>query len=225
MMMMMAVSSVNQDEILKKKRNEKKETILTVLSILSAGVLLISNLCATKIFSLGGIPFDGGIILFPLSYIVADLLMEIFHKKTADLVALASFGLSALAAGAFYVVGILPPYPGWDGQEAYQTILGFAPRVMVGSLAAYLASVLVNNLIFAKIRQAQNDNSHFYVRALGSSVFSHLIDAVVFEMIAFYGVLPLKDFVTQAVFAYATGLILEIVLFPITALVAKLAKK
>jgi len=207
---------------------DKRVKLLSVMAIMSAGVLLISNICATKIFSLAGIPFDGGLILFPLSYILGDLVVELYGKKIARIVIWTSFTINIVAVLAFYVVQKLPAYPGWDNQVAYEAILGFTPRIVVGSLAAYVSSSLINNIVFEKIRDSQKNEEKekkFYARALGSSLIAHFVDALIFETIAFFGVLSFKDFLIQAVFAYAAGLLIETVLCPITTWVAKLMRK
>lgn len=207
---------------------EKKVKILSFMAILSAGVLLISNLSATKIFSLAGIPFDGGTILFPLSYVLGDLVVELYGKKVAKTVIWSGFMLNVLAVATFFIVQKLPAYPGWENQAAFEAILGFAPRIVAGSLLAYVSSSLVNNVIFEKIRESQKTEEKekkFYARALGSSLVAHLIDALIFETVAFLGVLPFKDFLIQAVFAYASGLLLETLLYPVTAIIARILRK
>lgn len=207
---------------------EKKIKVLSIMAILSAGILLISNICATKIFSLFGIPFDGGLILFPLSYIMGDLVVELYGKRVARTVIWAGFSLNLIAVAAFFVVQKLPVYPGWDNQAAYEAILGFTPRIVAGSLLAYVSSSLINNIIFERIRSSQKEEekeTKFYARALGSSMVAHLVDAVIFETIAFFGVLSLHDFIVQAVFAYAAGLLIETLLCPITSLIAKSMRK
>ena len=201
----------------------KTTKTLAVISVLSGGVLLISNLAAVKIWSLFGIPFDGGLLLFPLIYVLGDLAVELFGEKTARTIIWSSFFLNLLAAGVFLLVGRLPAYAGWENQTAYDTILGFVPRVVVGSLVAYVSSSLINNIIFQRMKDAtvfEEQNKRFFSRAIGSSAIARLIDTVVFEIVAFFGVLSIKDFLIQLAFAYLAGMILEIVLFPITNLLA-----
>lgn len=201
---------------------------LIAISILSGGVLLISNLAATKIWSFCGIPFDGGLLLFPLSYVLGDLAIELFGRKVARSIIWSSFVLNMIAAIILIVVGMLPPYSEWNNQSAYEAILGFAPRVVVGSLIAYVVSSLVNNMIFQKIKDStlvERRDKSFFSRAVGSSAIAKLIDIIVFETIAFLYVLPLKDFLIQMAFAYLAGMILEIALFPITNLLAHVLRQ
>ena len=199
----------------KVRREQRRTEGIIILAALSAAVLLISNLAATKLWDFFGIAVDGGIIIFPLSYIMGDVIVEIFGEKTARSMILASFATNILAVLVFMAVQALPPYPGWDGQEAFETILGFTPRIVAGSLLAYLASQLLNNFVFEKIRK-KTGAKHLFIRSLGSSVFAHLVDSAIFETVAFIGVLSFNEFLAQAGFAYIAGMVLEVILTPLT---------
>lgn len=197
---------------------------LILWSALASGVLLISNIVAVKLWTFAGVAIDGGIVLFPLTYIIGDLIVEFYGRKLANKVIWASLMVNILAILTFMGVSVLPPHPDWHGQEAFGQILGFVPRIVIGSLIAYLVSQLVNNLVFEKIKQKTGERG-FLVRALGSSLISKLFDIVIFEIIAFYGVLPFKDFLGQMVVAYLAGILLEVILSPITVGVVKLIKR
>lgn len=189
---------------------------------ISAGALLISNLCAIKLWNLGGIAVDGGVVLFPVTYIIGDLIVELFGQKTARSIIYAGFLVNVIAVVVFYIVIALPPYPGWEMQDAFASVLGFSPRIIAGSLCGYLGSNLLNTHLFTKMRNGEGLFARsFIARALGSSVFAHIIDSAVFETIAFVGVLPFNEFLAQAVFAYVLGLILEIVLSPVEIFIEK----
>lgn len=199
-----------------------RTNFLIWLTALSAGTLLISNLAAIKLWNLMGIAVDGGLLLFPLSYVVGDLTVEFLGKETSKKIIMAAFAINILAAVVFYAVILLPPYPGWEMQEAYASVLGFSPRIIAGSLAGYLSSGLFNNALFEKMKQSNGFfGRSFIARALGSSVFAHIIDSAIFETIAFLGVLPLPEFLAQLVFAYLLGLGCEVLLSPIEAWIEK----
>lgn len=201
-----------------------KLKLLIFLSILSAGTLVISNLSAVKLWDFFGLAVDGGIMIFPLSYVLGDLIMEIFGLKTSRTIIFASFFLNLLAVLVLTGVSLLPPHPGWEHQSAFALIHGFAPRIVAGSLVAYLASQLLNNLIFARIKRATGER-RLYLRTIGSSLIARLVDLLIFETIAFLGILPFSDFVGQVVLAYFAGFALELVLTPLTYLAVKGAKR
>ncbi len=202
--------------------SEKKNKLLIYFIAISAGALLISNLCAIKLWNLGGIAVDGGVVLFPVTYIIGDLIVELFGQKTARSIIYAGFLVNVIAVIVFYIVIALPPYPGWEMQDAFASVLGFSPRIIAGSLCGYLGSNLLNTHLFTKMRTGNGVFARsFIARALGSSVFAHIIDSALFETIAFIGVLPFNEFVAQAVFAYVLGLILEVVLSPVEILIER----
>ena len=193
----------------------RKRNLLIYFTAISAGILLISNLAATKLWDLFGIPVDGGVISFPISYILGDIIIEFYGHKTAKHIILGSLLVNIIAALTFWIVIALPPFAGTEGmQESIANVLGFAPRIIIGSLTAYLFSQFSNNYIFDKIKQ-KTGSKFFLIRALGSSFIAHFLDSLVFETIAFLGVLPFNDFLNQALFAYILGLGFEFILSPI----------
>lgn len=199
----------------------KKEKLLIYLAATSAGTLLISNLSAVKIWDLFGIPVDGGLVVFPIIYILGDLIVEFYGKEISRSMIFASFLINLLAIFVFYIVIALPSYPEWSMQQAYQAVVGFTPRIIIGSLSAYVCSNLFNNYIFTKLKNGQGLFARsFLARALGSSAFARIIDSLIFEIIAFLGVLSFKEFILQACFAYLLGFIFEILLSPIELLIA-----
>ncbi|WP_304533517.1 queuosine precursor transporter [Faecalibaculum rodentium] len=196
--------------------SEKRIRLLIYFSALSAGALLISNLSAIKLWNLGGIAVDGGIVLFPLTYILSDLTVELFGKSLSRTVIYAGFLINLIAVFVFYAVIALPAYPGWNMQEAYAAVLGFSPRIIFGSLAGYLSSNLLNNWLFIRMKNSDSAFSHsFIARALGSSALAHIVDSGVFETVAFLGVLPFREF------AYILGMGLELLLSPLEAAIEK----
>ena len=194
------------------------------LTALSASILVISNIVAVKLWDFCGIAVDGGIAIFPLSYIIGDVVMELYGKKIGDHVVFVGFLINILAVLVFLLVGALPEYPGWGGQESYNAILGFTPRIVIGSLAGYITSGLVNNFVFTKIKKRTGEK-YLFVRSLGSSLIARVFDILLFDTIAFLGVLSFSEFCSQVAFAYGAGIVLEILLTPLTYLVVKVLKK
>lgn len=185
-----------------------------ILASISSAVLIISNLAAGKLWNLFGIAADGGLIIFPVTYIVGDLIVALYGKKKANLVVLISTLMCGLMAIVMWiVVCVLPGFPSWDGQTAYELVFGQVGRITIASLVGYLLSNLLNNHVFVKIEGG------FLGKALGSSVVSRLIDNLTFETIAFVGVLGTKDFLIQMLFAYLIGMALETLLAPVSKLV------
>lgn len=105
-------------------------------------------------------------------------------------------------------------------------VLGFSPRIILGSLCGFLSSSLLNNYLFVKMKESTGVfGKSFIARALGSSVFAHIVDSAVFETIAFLGVLSFPEFMKQMIFAYILGLLLETILAPIENVIQKRLEK
>ena len=135
-----------------------KLRLLIYFATISASTLLISNLAAVKLWNFFGIAVDGGVVVFPITYIIGDLIVEFYGKKIAKNIILAGFFINILAIIVFYIVIALPPYEGWTMQAAMASVLGFTPRIIIGSLTAYVCSNFLNNYIFTRLK---NGNGFF----------------------------------------------------------------
>lgn len=149
-------------------------------------VLLISNVASSKILDLGPFTFDGGTILFPISYIFGDILTEVYGYSRSRRVIWIGFGCAALMALVFAIVGALPPAEGWRGQEAYMTILGQTPRIVLGSLIAYFAGEFSNSYTLAKMKVFTHGR-WLWTRTIGSTIVGEGVDTLLFVLVAFYG--------------------------------------
>src|SRR3989338_4783630 len=125
------------------------------LSLITASfvtVLLVSNVASSKILILGPFTFDGGTILFPLSYIFGDILTEDSGYKRARRDIWTGFASALIMSVSFMAVGLLPPAAGWENQAAYDAILGVVPRIVVASLIAFFAGEFTNSFVLAKMK-------------------------------------------------------------------------
>lgn len=203
---------------------DKKERLYLWLTGISVAAFIASNLLAVKLIDVMGISYDAGVILYPVTYIVGDLIMEFFGRKSANLIAVISFFLDFAITGVLMLAVWLPAYPGWGGQESFAAVFGAAPRIVLASGAAYLVSSLLNNYVFERIKE--RGGSLFFSRALGSSAVAKIADTLVFETVAFLGVLSFQEFAVQALAAYFTAIVLEAILFalitrPVHALICR----
>ncbi len=178
-------------------------------------ILLISNVASSKIMDLGPFTFDGGTILFPLSYIFGDILTEVYGYRRSRRVIWMGFGCAALMAAVFAVVGALPPAEGWEGQEAYLAILGLTPRIVLGSLVAYFCGEFSNSYILAKMKLFTKGR-WLWTRTIGSTLVGEGVDTLLFVSIAFYGILPFGLLVSVVISNYIFKVGLEAVMTPLT---------
>lgn len=178
-------------------------------------ILMISNVASAKILVLGPLTFDGGTILFPLSYILGDILTEVYGFVRSRRVIWIGFGATLLMALVFALVGALPPAEGWEHQEAYQAILGITPRIVVGSLIAYFAGGFSNSWVMAKMK-ILTKGRWLWARTITSTLVGEGIDTVLFVLIAFYGVLTGGLLVPVIISNYVFKCGLEVLVTPIT---------
>jgi uncharacterized integral membrane protein (TIGR00697 family) len=159
------------------------------------GMLLISNIGATKLIAFGPRVFvgdlqllpivtDGGAILFPLTYILGDILAEVYGLRRANRAIITGFVLAAVMSLTFLIVDAAPPDASWPNQDAWHAVLGFVPRIVVASLLGYLCGQLLNAFVLVRIKQRWGTD-RLWVRLLTSTVVGEFADTLVFCMIAF----------------------------------------
>ena len=205
-----------------------------VIVAVFCGLLLISNIAATKTITVvdglpeflgGGIFTDGGAFLFPLTYIIGDVLAEVYGLRQAKRAIWVGFALGALASLTFLAVGAAPPGPGYENQEAFLAVLGFVPRIVLASLAGYLAGQLLNAYVVVKIKERTKER-HLWARLIGSTVVGEFADTALFCFIAFVGVFPTwGSLISYAIAGYFYKVMVEVILLPVTYGVIRAIKK
>jgi queuosine precursor transporter len=179
------------------------------------GLLLISNIGAVKLIEFGPIITDGGVFLFPLVYIVGDILSEVYGFKAARKAIFIGFAMSILAALTFWLVQISPPAEAWENQEAFESVLGFVPRIVLASVAGYLVGQLLNAWVLVKIKERTQEKA-LWLRLLGSTAVGEFADTIVFCTIAFYGIITGAEFLVYVAFGFAYKTLVEVVLLPVS---------
>lgn len=185
-----------------------------------AGLLVITNIVAVKLISVGPLIVDGGVFLFPLVYIIGDVLAEVYGFKGARRAIFTGFGLSILATLTIWVVQLSPAANDWPYQQSYEEVLGFVPRIVAASLLAYLAGQLMNAWVLVRLRDRASERSgpisRLWFRLISSTMAGQLIDTIVFCTIAFYGVITGWDFIGYVALGYVIKVLAEVILLPIT---------
>lgn len=159
---------------------------IQVLKYLFITTLLLSNILASKIVVLGGFLLPAAIILYPLTFLMTDVVGEIEGKKSARDLVMAGFYMSLVMVVSIVVARVLPPASFWHHQEAFETVLGATPRIVMASMIAYLASQFHDVWAFHWWR-GKTGGRHLWIRNIASTVLSQGIDTVLFILIAFGG--------------------------------------
>lgn len=171
-------------------------------------------------------PFGAGILFFPISYIIGDVLTEVYGYARARRVIWAGFVATLFMAFMSWVVVALPPAPDWTNQPAYEAIFGQVPRIVLASVVAFWAGEFVNSIVLAKMK-IWTRGKHLWARTIGSTFVGQGVDSLIFYPLAFWGAagwtndLVLKVLVTQWVLKVSW----EVILTPVTYAVVGLLKR
>jgi hypothetical protein len=188
------------------------------------GLLIISNIGATKLIAVGPLITDGGAFLFPLEYVVGDVLSEVYGWRATRRAIWLAFGLSALAALTFWLVQQAPPAADWPNQAAFEAVLGFVPRIVLASLAGFLVGQMLNAWVLVRIK-ARTREGRLWMRLLGSTAVGEFADTLVFCTVAFYGVITGWTFVNYVVTGYLYKVAVEVLVMPVTYRVIAVVKR
>jgi queuosine precursor transporter len=195
-----------------------------LIMALFISVLIISNVASSKIVDLGPFTFDGGTLLFPVSYIFGDILTEVYGYRRSRRVIWAGFASAALMAGVLALVGALPPAEGWEHQDAYEAILGVTPRIVLGSLIAYFAGEFSNSYVLAKMK-IWTQGRWLWTRTIGSTLVGEGVDTLLFVLIAFGGALPWALLWSILISNYVFKVSLEAAMTPVTYRITNFLKR
>lgn len=186
--------------------------------------LITANIIAVKFILFLGFLVPAGIIVFPLSYLFGDVLTEVYGYGATRLVIWLGFACNLLAVIAIYIGGIAPAAPFWKDQSAYNTILGFAPRLLLASFIAYLVGEFTNSLVLAKLKIATRGR-WLWTRTIGSTLVGEGLDTLIFISIAFWGIIPANMMLTAILTQWIFKVTYEIVATPFTYLVIGFLKR
>jgi hypothetical protein len=157
-------------------------TILLLSNVIGAG-----KVATVSLPGLGAWPFGAGILFFPVSYVIGDVLTEVYGYARARRCIWAGTAALLFMALMSWIVVALPPDPDWTGQAAYEAVFGQVPRIVLASIAAFWAGEFVNSLVLAKMKLV-TQGRHLWTRTIGSTVAGQAVDSLIFYPLAFWGV-------------------------------------
>jgi queuosine precursor transporter len=188
-------------------------------------ILICSNLIgAAKPAELFGFVFGAGLLFFPLSYVIGDILTEVYGYARARRVVWAGTVAALFMSLMSWVVVSLPPAEGWTGQPAYIEVFGQTPRIVLASITAFWAGEFVNAFVMAKMK-VLSQGKHLWQRTIGSTAVGQAVDSAIFYPLAFLGVWSTEQVIAIAFTNYVLKVLWEVLLTPVTyAVVARLKK-
>ena len=209
---------------------------LVIIAALAVTVLLVSNIIATKTIVLFTLPFNfigsdlfivsAAIICFPIGYIISDVLTEVYGFRVARGVIWLGFLCNLLMVFLFWLGNIIPGSPFWEGESAYETILGATGWILLGSFVAYIIGEFVNAMVMTVLKN-RTQGRLLWLRTIASTIVGQGIDSILFFTIAFgaSGFLPWSAVFNAAVSAWIAKSVYEIVATPLTYLVVGWLKR
>ncbi|MHA6316811.1 queuosine precursor transporter [Altererythrobacter sp. CAU 1778] len=179
-------------------------------------ILLLSNIIgAAKLSTVAGFTFGAGILFFPISYVIGDVLTEVYGYARARRVIWVGFGALVFMAFMAWAVVAMPPADSWTGQEAYESVFGQVPRIVLASIIAFWAGEFVNAFVLAKMK-IWTAGKALWSRTIGSTVFGQAVDSAIFYPVAFLGVWETRDVLVVMVTNWGLKVAWEAALAPVT---------
>lgn len=197
---------------------------LPFLTGVFVAILLISNIASVKLVQLGAFTFDGGTILFPLSYIFSDIFTEVYGFRIARRTLWIGILTQLLAVSLFALVGALPASNEWTGQNAYSTILLTTSRIVIASIVAFLFGSWSNDLLLSLMKRWSN-GKFLWMRTISSTIIGQGIDTSLFCVIAFLGTVSPTLLLTIILSNYIFKVGVEVIVTPVTYLVCNFLKR
>lgn len=198
--------------------------IFMVSGILFAVCLIVANIVESKLVNIFGINATAGLLIFPISYILNDVIAEVWGFRKARLIIWIGFLMNFLAVAVFRMSIAIPASHFFENQEAFATILGSTQRITFASFIAFLCGSFLNAYVMSKMKLA-NKGLGFSTRAVASTLLGEGCDSLIFFTIAFYGTLPHLELLLLIGTQTAMKTAYEIIALPITNVLVKWVKK
>ena len=195
-----------------------------LLGILFNVCLVASNLLGTKLINVFGISVTGGLMIFPISYIINDCVAEVWGYRKARLLIWSGFASNFFTVAVGLIAVAIPAAPFWEGEEHFNFVFGMAPRIAFASLMAYLVGSFLNAWVMSKMKIASK-GAHFSWRAILSTVVGETSDSLIFFPIAFGWLIGWKELFIMMGTQIILKTLYEIIVLPLTIRVVKAVKK
>jgi hypothetical protein len=202
----------------------KTYKLLTFLTVLNVMFQLVSDVTAGKIILLFGFSVSVTVLYFPFVYIISDIMTEVYGYARARLVTWITLISSVMAGCIYLVVAYLPSPDFFAASEAYTTVFGIVPRILIGGWIAVFVGDIVNNYIMARMKVWSN-GKRLWMRTIGSTIGGQFTNTTLFYVIALSGILPGNVLVISIISAWIMKVAIEALLTPVTYWVINTVKR
>ncbi len=204
--------------------NGRVSPLFMFFGMLFTVCLITANVLETKQIALGPINVTGGLLVFPVSYIINDCVSEVWGYRRARTLIWTGFLMNFIFVSFGALVDAIPGAPYWDNQDGFHAVFGLAPRIAAASFVAFLTGSFVNAYVMSRMKVAHGGR-RFSLRAIVSTVLGETADSVIFFPLAFLGVLPGGEILVLIVSQVALKTLYEILVLPVTVRVVGATKR
>lgn len=194
------------------------------MGILFCVCLIAANLLETKVIEVCGLSLTCGLLVFPISYIINDCIAEVWGFEKARIIIWSGFAMNFFVVALGLIAVQLPAAPFWEGEAHFNFVFGMAPRIVVGSLLAFLVGSFLNAYVMSKMK-LRNQGRYFSLRAIASTLVGETADSLIFFPIAFWGVIGAKELAGMMAAQIVLKSLYEVLVLPLTIRVVKAVKR
>ena len=206
------------------EKNNRVSVLFMLFSTLFCVCLITANVLEIKQFSLGPANLTGGLLVFPVSYIINDVVCEVWGYRRARLLIWMGFAMNFFFVAMAALADAIPGAEYWDLSEAFHSIFGLAPRIAAASFVAFLAGSFINAYVMSRMK-VSSKGKNFSARAILSTVFGELTDSLIFFPLAFSFVMPWEEMPSLIVTQVVIKTLYEVVALPVTYRVVAYTKR
>ncbi len=207
------------------QKEKKTVSVLFMLfSILFCVCLITANVLETKQISVGPFNITGGLIVFPISYIINDCVCEVWGYGKARMLIWIGFAMNFLFVTFGALCDLLPAAPYWDNEVGFHAIFGLAPRIAAASFVAFIIGSFVNAYVMSRMK-ISSGGRNFSARAILSTVYGETADSLIFFPLALGGVVPLRELPILIISQVVLKTLYEILVLPVTIRVVRATKR
>ena len=205
-------------------KDHKVSVLFMLFSILFCVCLIAANVLETKQIAFGSISLTGGLIVFPVSYIINDCVCEVWGYKKARLLIWTGFAMNFFFVSLGAICDAIPGAPYWTNDEGFHAVFGLAPRIAFASFLAFVCGSFVNAYIMSKMKLSSG-GKNFSLRAVVSTIFGESVDSIIFFPLALWGVVPTEELPWLMLWQVILKTAYEIVVLPLTIRVVRYVKR
>lgn len=207
-----------------KEKTQKVSVLFLLVSILFCVCLITANLLEIKQIALGPISLTGGLLIFPISYILNDCVCEVWGYAKARFLIWTGFAMNFFVVTMGALCDLIPAAPYWEYADGFHAIFGLAPRIAAASFVAFLLGSFANAFVMSKMK-LRDGSKRFSLRAIVSTLIGESCDSLIFFPLAFGGIIPLSELILLMLWQVLLKTVYEILALPITIRVVKALKK